>query len=165
MPERSFVARIVDTIGGAASYLFLIIVAISAFEVLMRYAVGQPTIWVHELSIALAATCFVIGGPYVHRSRRHITISYMYEKMSPKIQGWASLLCSLLTLFFLGFLTYATSLQGWQALQHGEMTGTALNWPIPAYLKSLFAICAAMMSLQTVVHVMEDVSRVRTLNS
>ena len=127
----------------------------------MRYAVGQPTVWVHELSIALAATCFVIGGPYVHRSRRHITISYMYEKMSSPVKRGARLLSSLLTLVFLVFLTYATTLQGWQALQHGEMTGTALNWPIPAYLKSLFAICAGVMSLQTVVHVIEDVASIR----
>jgi len=151
----------VGLLGNAASYLFLIIVAISAFEVLMRYAVGQPTVWVHELSIALAATCFVIGGPYVHRSRRHITISYMFEKMSPRGQRWARLLSSLLTLVFLCFLTYATMLQGWQALKHGEMTGTALNWPIPAYLKSLFAVCAAVMTVQTALHVIEDASRIR----
>jgi TRAP-type C4-dicarboxylate transport system permease small subunit len=159
--EYSVSARIVDRLGNAASYLFLIIVAISAFEVLMRYAVGQPTVWVHELSIALAATCFVIGGPYVHRSRRHITISYLYEKMSPQARRWARLASSLLTLVFLAFLAYATTLQGWQALQQGEMTGTALNWPIPAYLKSLFAICAAVMAVQTAVHVIEDVTRIR----
>ena len=139
---------------------FLAIVAISAFEVLMRYAFGQPTVWVHEVSIALAATCFVIGGPYVHASRRHITISYVYEKMPPGVQAWARLLCSLLTLAFLIFLTYATAVQGLQAVQYGETTGTALNWPIPAYLKALFAICAAIMSVQTVIHVVEDFRRI-----
>jgi TRAP-type C4-dicarboxylate transport system permease small subunit len=163
--EFSLSTRIVDRFGNAASYLFLIIVAISAYEVFMRYVVGQPTVWVHELSIALAATCFVIGGPYVHRSRRHITISYMFEKMSPDLQRWARLLSSLLTLVFLVFLTYATTLQGWQAVQHGEMTGTALNWPIPAYLKALFAVCAAVMTVQTAVHVFEDTARVRNRES
>ena len=127
----------------------------------MRYAVGQPTVWVHELSIALAATCFVIGGPYVHRSRQHITISYLYDMMPPNVQRWARLSSSLLALVFLAFLTYATTLQGWQAVQQGEMTGTALNWPIPAYLKSLFAICAAVMTAQTAVHVIEDVAHIR----
>lgn len=131
----------------------------------MRYAFGQPTVWVHELSVALAATCFVVGGPYVHRTRRHITISYLYEKMSPRVQRWARLMSSLLTLAFLLFLTYATTLQGWQALQHGEMTGTALNWPIPAYLKTLFAIGAAVMTVQTAVHVIEDVVRIRNRDS
>jgi len=160
MSERTVVTRAAHAVGNAASYLFLLIVAISAFEVLMRYAVGQPTIWVHELSIAFAATCFVIGGPYVHASRRHITISYAFEKMPPGMQAWARLLCSLLTLAFLVCLTYATTLQGLQALQHGEMTGTALNWPIPAYLKTLFALCAAVMTVQTAMHVIEDARRI-----
>ena len=160
MTERTNVSRAVHAVGNLASFLFLCIVAISAFEVLMRYAVGQPTVWVHELSIAFAATCFVIGGPYVHATRRHITISYAYEKMPPRVQVWVRLLCSLLTLTFLVFLTYATTLQGWQAVQHGETTGTALNWPIPAYLKTLFAICAAVMTVQTAMHVHEDLQRI-----
>ncbi len=160
MWQRLSVTRFVHVAGNAASYLFLLIVAISAFEVLMRYAIGKPTVWVHELSIAFAATCFVIGGPYVHASRRHITISYAYEKMPPRLQAWARLLCSLLALIFLVFLSYAAATQGWLALRHGETTGTALNWPIPAYLKSLFAVCAAIMSLQTVIHVIEDIRRI-----
>jgi len=160
MSERNCVTRAIHAAGNAASYLFLLIVAISAFEVLMRYAAGQPTVWVHELSIAFAATCFVIGGPYVHATRRHITISYAYDKMPAGAQAWVRLLCSLLTLGFLVFLVYATTLQGWQALQHGETTGTALNWPIPAYLKTLFAVCAAIMTVQTAVHVMEDARRI-----
>lgn len=157
MSERSAVTRVVLAIGNVASYLFLVIVAISAYEVLMRYALDRPTVWVHELSVALAATCFVIGGPYVHATRRHITISFVYEKLPPAIQGWARLLCSLLTMLFLTFLTYAATVQGWQAVQQGEMTGTALNWPIPAYLKALFAVCAAIMSVQTLIHIVEDI--------
>ena len=157
MSERSAVTRVVLAVGNVASYLFLVIVAISAYEVLMRYALDRPTVWVHELSVALAATCFVIGGPYVHATRRHITISFVYEKLPPAIQGWARLLCSLLTMLFLTFLTYAATVQGWQAVQQGEMTGTALNWPIPAYLKALFAVCAAIMSVQTLIHIVEDI--------
>ena len=160
MSDHTPITRLVYALGNTASFLFLLIVAISAFEVLMRYAMGQPTIWVHELSIAFAATCFVIGGPYVHASRRHITISYGYEKMSPTIQVWARFLISLLTLVFLLFLTYAATVQGWQAVQHGETTGTALNWPLPAYLKTLFAVCAAIMVVQTFWHVIEDIRRI-----
>jgi len=158
MSERNAVTRAVLAVGNIASYLFLVIVVISAYEVVMRYALDRPTVWVHELSVALAATCFVLGGPYVHATRRHITISFVYEKLPPSIQSWARLLCSLLTMAFLLFLTYAASVQGWQALQQGETTGTALNWPIPAYLKAMFAVCAAIMSLQTLIHIVEDVA-------
>ena len=160
MPERSAVARAVLAIGNAASYLFLVIVAISAYEVLMRYAFDRPTIWVHELSVALAATCFVIGGPYVQATRRHITISFLYEKLPWPFKGCVRLLCSLLALVFLLCLTYAATVQGWHSVQQGEMTGTALNWPIPAYLKALFAVCAAIMALQTLIQVIEDIARI-----
>lgn len=165
MSERNAVTRTVLAIGNIASYLFLVIVVISAYEVVMRYALDRPTVWVHELSVALAATCFVLGGPYVHATRRHITISFVYEKLPPSIQIWARLLCSLLTMAFLLFLTYAASVQGWQALQQGETTGTALNWPIPAYLKAMFAVCAAIMSLQTLIHIAEDVALIARRDS
>ncbi len=164
MSGKNKLARIAQIAGDATSYLFLVIVVISAYEVFMRYAVGLPTIWVHELSVALAATCFVIGGPYVQQTRSHIVISFVYDRLPPATQSWARLLCSLLALFFLCFLTYAATLQSWQALQYGETTGTALNWPIPAYLKTLFAICAAAMSMQTLIHVIEDAILVRYRN-
>ena len=156
MSERNAVTRVVLAIGNVASYLFLVIVVISAYEVVMRYAFDRPTVWVHELSVALAATCFVLGGPYVQATRRHITISVVYEKLPPSIQRWARLLCSLLAMVFLLFLTYAATVQGWQALLQGETTGTALNWPIPAYLKAMFAVCSAIMAMQTSIYILED---------
>ncbi|MGD8478153.1 MAG: TRAP transporter small permease [Burkholderiales bacterium] len=160
MPERTVITRAVLAVGNVASYLFLVIVAISAYEVLMRYVFDRPTVWVHELSVALAATCFVIGGPYVQATRRHITISFLQERMPPFVRRWARLLCSLLTLVFLAFLAYAATVQGWQALRQGEMTGTALNWPIPAYLKALFAVAVSIMTVQTIVQVIEDVKSI-----
>lgn len=162
MSDNNRLARAARIAGDSASYIFLVIVVISAYEVFMRYALGRPTIWVHELSIALAATCFVIGGPYVHQARQHITISFVYERLPPAVQRWVCLVCSLLALAFLCLLTYAASVQGWQALQYRETTGTALNWPIPAYLKVLFAICAALMTLQTLVHIFEDAGKLRS---
>jgi TRAP-type C4-dicarboxylate transport system permease small subunit len=161
MTENSLSARIARVAGDAASYVFLVIALISAYEVVMRYAVGLPTIWVHEMSIALAATCFAIGGPYVHQARQHITISFVYDRLPATARKWVRLLCSLLTLIFLVALTYAATVQGWQALRYYETTGTALNWPIPAYLKALFAICAALMTVQTLVHIREDAINLR----
>lgn len=161
MTDNSLSARVARVAGDAASYVFLVIALISAYEVVMRYAVGLPTIWVHELSIALAATCFVIGGPYVHQTRQHITISFLYDRLPPRARMWVRLSCSVLTLVFLAALTYAATVQGWQALRYYETTGTALNWPIPAYLKTLFAICAALMTVQTLVQIYEDAINLR----
>jgi TRAP-type mannitol/chloroaromatic compound transport system permease small subunit len=158
-PDR--VTRLVDAFGRAASYLYLVVVAITAYEVGMRYVFNAPTIWVHELAVALAATCFVIGGPLVHQRQQHITISVVYERMGPAVQRWARALSSLLALVFAILLTYAAWLQAALALKSGETSGTALNWPIPVYLKTLFVVAATVLALQSLLHLIRDVGRLR----
>ena len=159
-PDR--VTRMVDALGRAASYLFLVIVAITAYEVVMRYVFNAPTIWVHEVAVALAATCFVIGGPLVHQHRQHITISVIYERLGPATQRWARALGSFMALVFSVLLTYAAWLQATVAVRAGETSGTALNWPIPAYLKALLVFAAAILAVQSLLQLVQDVRRVRT---
>ena len=161
MPQEDRIARLVRAVGETASWLYLVVVGITAYEVTMRYLLNAPTLWVRELSVALAATCFVIGGPLVHQNRRHITISFVYERMSPVAQRWARALGSLLTLVFCGFLAIATIVQAGLALKVMEKTGTALNWPIPVYLKTLFAVCAVVMTLQSLLHLARDIAALR----
>jgi len=161
MPQEDRIARLLRSVGEAASWLYLVVVGITAYEVTMRYLLNAPTLWVHELSVALAATCFVIGGPLVHQDRQHITISFVYDRMSPATRRWVRTLSSLLTLAFCGFLAFATIVQAGLALKVMEKTGTALNWPIPVYLKTLFAVCAVVMTLQSLLHLARDVAVLR----
>lgn len=161
MADTDIAERLTRRIGGAVSWLYLAVVGITAYEVGMRYIFNAPTLWVHELSVALAATCFVIGGPFVHQERRHIAISFIYDRMSARRKRWARLAGSLLALFFCGFLAWAAGVQSQLALKVMETTGTAMNWPIPAYLKTLFAICAGLMALQSLLHIARDVEAIR----
>jgi TRAP-type C4-dicarboxylate transport system permease small subunit len=154
-------ARLVLAAGNGASWLYLVVVAITAYEVAMRYLLNAPTLWVHEVSVALAATCFVIGGPYVLQSRNHIAITFVYDHMPPAARNWARAAGSLLTLLFCGFLSWATIVQAGLALRVMEKTGTALNWPIPVYLKTLFAACALVMTVQSLLHLIRDVIALR----
>ncbi|NWG72947.1 MAG: TRAP transporter small permease subunit, partial [Parvularculaceae bacterium] len=92
--QEGRIARLVDRVGSWTSYLFVIVVAITAYEVVMRYLFNAPTIWVHELAVALAATCFVVGGPLVHQRQQHITITVIYERMGPAAQRWSRVVSS-----------------------------------------------------------------------
>lgn len=153
---RAVIGRLTGGIAGAASFLFVIIVAISALEVALRYGFQSPTIWVHELSVALAAAAFTIGGPIVHAQRRHIAITYLLDRLGSRARRRIAALNSLLTLVFLGLLVWASGSQALQALDSMETSGTALNWPTPVVLKSLLALCAAWMLLQTLAHLVSD---------
>jgi TRAP-type C4-dicarboxylate transport system permease small subunit len=161
MPGKKAIGRLVHSLGEAASWLYLVVVVITAYEVAMRYLLNAPTLWVHELSVALAATCFVIGGPYVHQDRRHISITFLYDRMRPEVRRRVRALGSFLTLVFCAFLVHATITQAALALRVMEKTGTAINWPIPVYLKTLFAVCTVLLLLQTLLHLAEDLATLR----
>ena len=153
--------RFTRCIGALTSYAFLIIVAITAYEVVARYVFGSPTIWVHEFSVMLAAMAFLIGGPLVHQHRAHITISFFHERMRPGLRRWVDAFGALMVLVFLALLFRATSQQAWAALLTRETSGTALNLPIPLLLKVLFAACVLLMLVQSVLHLIRDVRTLR----
>jgi TRAP-type C4-dicarboxylate transport system permease small subunit len=112
---------------------------------------------VHEITEVLAAAAFVIGGPYVHAARRHIAITYFYERMPSSIHGVVTLLISLLTLGFLLFLSYAAIDQAMMSIRDMETSGTALNTHSPMFLKILFAVACVALTVQTIVHVLVDI--------
>jgi TRAP-type C4-dicarboxylate transport system permease small subunit len=147
---------VVKAIGAIASSLFLIIVAMIAYEVVSRYFFLSPTIWSHELSVMLGASAFLLGGPYVHQYREHIVISIAAERFSPRWRNRANVLVSLLALVFFVVLTYAATQQAADAIAFMEQSGTALNWPIPVVLKTLFASVAGIMALQSLLQLIGD---------
>jgi len=157
-PRPDALGRALQALGRLTSLAFLVIVVITAFEVVMRYAFGAPTTWVHEITVALAACAFVIGGPQVHSLRGHIAITYFVERMSPRTRGIMRIVTSAATLICLAILTYAAVEQAALSLRDAETSGTALNLPTPRILKVLFATACAVMTLQTVVHFVRDLA-------
>src|SRR5262245_7635956 len=68
-------------LGRALAWVFLVGVVLTAWEVLMRYGFNSPTIWVHDLVIALSALAFIFGGSYALQRGEHIRISSLYDRM------------------------------------------------------------------------------------
>ena len=127
-----------------------------AYEVVSRYFFNAPTIWSHELSVMLCAAAFLLGGPYVHQHRNHIVISVAAERFSPRWRSRANVLVALLTLLFFIVLTYASVRQATDSITYMEQSGTALNWPIPVFVKTLFAIVCAFMTLQSLLQLIAN---------
>ena len=152
---------VVKAIGTIACSFFLIIVAMIAYEVASRYLFNAPTIWSHELSVMLCAMAFLLGGPYVHQHRSHIIISIAAERFSPRWRSRGNALVSLLTLVFFSVLTYASVQQAIDSISFMEQSGTALNWPIPVMLKTVFATVAVFMMLQTLLQLIGDFKRLK----
>lgn len=161
MPTKGPLDRVAEAAGRAGSLLFVVIVVITAYEVIMRYAFGAPTVWVHEITVLLAASAFVLGGPAAHAGRAHIAITVLLERFPERWRLSIRIFNSLLAIAFLALLTYAAADQAGTSIRDMETSGTALNLPSPVILKSLFALASLALVLQTVGHVLADIERLR----
>ena len=94
------VDRLSIRIGNTFSYVFLIAVALTCYEVFMDYVFRAPTIWVHDSTVMLSAIGFLFGGAYALQQDAHIRITSVYQNFSPAVQRWCDIIGLLLTLFY-----------------------------------------------------------------
>ena len=64
-------------LGLACGGFYLAAVALSVYEVFMRYALGAPTSWTSETIMMLVATAWLLCVGAVTQQRRHITVTTM----------------------------------------------------------------------------------------
>jgi TRAP-type C4-dicarboxylate transport system permease small subunit len=153
MPRPAIVDRLSRSTGNALSILFLVAVVLTCYEVVLRYAFNTPTIWVHDVVIALSAVCFVAGGAVASQRRNHIQMASFTERVSPPWRRRLDLVCHGLAAVYLALFLYGALRFAVPSVQLMETSGRAWDVPIPAFLKSVLAIGAALMLLQTLSHI------------
>ena len=162
MSNLNFIDRMSLGLGEKLSYVFLISVIITCYEVVMRYVFNATTTWVHDGATALSATGFLMAGCYCLQARRHIAITVLYDAVALKVRNVLALTNALLIVVFLGLLTWAAMkvampAVAWQAwdcrVQFCGLETSAHAWdvPIPAYLKSVLFLASVAMLLQSLI--------------
>ncbi|GIT54151.1 MAG: hypothetical protein Ct9H300mP16_13110 [Pseudomonadota bacterium] len=158
MPPLNLIDRLSIFIGEKISYVFLVSVIITAYEVMMRYGFNAPTTWVHDGATALSATGFLMAGCYCLQQRRHIAITVIYDSVSPGLRRIFALINALIVVLFMGLLTWAAlkvalnaTWVNWNCqVQFCGLETSAHAWdvPVPAYLKTVLFLAAVFMTLQ-----------------
>lgn len=148
MPKVHPIDRLSILLGDHLSYLFLVVVAITAYEVVMRYGFNAATVWVTQGAIFLSAVCFIFGGAYALQKDQHIAITSIYEAVSPPVRRVFDLLRGLIAVTYLALLVFATARQAIPAVARMETSGHAWDVPIPALQKAVLALGVAVMLAQ-----------------
>ena len=147
-PPEPPIDRIARRTGELFSYLFLLCMVIIAYEVAARYGFNAPTIWAHDLTIALCSVGFLLSGLYTMQRRAHIRISLVYDKLPAVARRALDVVNGLIILIFLGLLGYRTAQDAWKSLKIMEDAGTASQIPLPAIAKTaIFIACVLMFAL------------------
>ncbi|NVK44272.1 MAG: TRAP transporter small permease [Oceanospirillaceae bacterium] len=160
--ERNGLDRLISRGGAIAAWLVFLAMAISVFEVVMRYVFDSPTSWVHETVVFLVAASFSLGGPATLAQNRHIRVRVLYDAVGPRWRVWFDRFNDLVTLCFCIAMSYAAFNMFWRASHNPmgdwqlERSGTAWNPPIPALAKGLIMFALALMTLQALLHLIQS---------
>jgi TRAP-type C4-dicarboxylate transport system permease small subunit len=142
----------------AAAWLVSLAMAISVYEVFMRYALDSPTSWVHESTVFLISVLFALGGPAALARDRHIRVRLLYDAAGPRLYYWLRLFNDLATLVFTLVMSYAAYVMFWNASHNPmgewdlERSGTSWNPPFPALTKAVILIALTVMFCQALLH-------------
>ena len=160
-----YLDRLIVLISHLLSGLFIVVVAISFYEIVMRYFFNAPTMWVHETASFLGASLFVLGGSYALAVNKHVRVVLIYDLVSPKVRLMLDVVhhvAGLILMLLLSYAAYGMMLDSWFA-PWGDMrletSGSAWNPAYPALLKGIILVCLGLMVVQFVTYLVRDVWR------
>ena len=93
---RARIERFVDVIGAWTSWIALVIVALMATNVLLRYLFRTGTVWSQELEWHLLVPLILFGMSYALRHGEHVRVDILYAKFSDRTKVYVDLLSALL---------------------------------------------------------------------
>lgn len=146
---ETIVDRLSRRLGDSFAWCFLIAAALTCYEVIADAFFNSPTIWVHDSTIMLCATAFLIGGAYAMQRNEHIRINVVYDLFSPAVRWWCDLLTHLLGALYLGVLTIVSGGQAAESISLIERSGRAWDFPMPMVVRTMLFIGAALLMLQS----------------
>ncbi len=156
------ITRLNRWIGKWASLAVLILFAFLLADVVMRYLVGQPTIWTAELATLIFGVYAIIGGGYLLAERGHVNVDIFYGSFPRKRKALIDLLTFPLFLLFVGILLW----QGYDIAHESIVDKEQSNSVWKPYLwptKAMIPIAAILLLLQGFVRFWSDVRVLRGL--
>ncbi len=137
------------TIGRAAAWLCLVVVAIQFAVVVLRYLFGIGSIWLQESIIYSHAAMFLLVAAWTLKNDGHVRVDIFYTSASPRTKAIVDLCGALLLLipFAVAILWFSLPYvaRSWATM---EGSREASGLPLVFVLKTLIPVFAAMLILQ-----------------
>ena len=154
LPETRFsraVDGVLSRIGRAASWLWLVLLAVIVVNVTLRYVFGEGRIEFEELQWHLNSVAFLLAIAYAYRVDAHIRIDLVSTRLRPRMQVWVEFYGTLLLL--LPFIAVVL-IFSWPFVAHSwtvsEVSpspgGLPLRWLLKAVLPIAFLLLLAAVA-------------------
>ena len=158
---RAGIERFVDVVGEWISWLALVIVALMATNVLLRYLFRTGSVWSQELEWHLLVPLILFGMSYALRHGDHVRVDILYARFAERAKIYVDLLSALLC-FGLSVIVIWLSVQYVeQSYVIGEQSQDPGGLPYRFLLKALIPTGFALLLLQSIASALGSIEKLR----
>lgn len=139
-------------LNGVAGMSFIVMVALTCWQVFTRYVLKNPSTWSEELVSYLFAWMSLLGSSIVTSESGHMNIPVLVDRLNPQMRSYMRILHELIALLFsLAILVYG----GWQIsrLAMGQMT-SSLGVPVGIFY-FVMPLCGGLNIIYTIINIAE----------
>lgn len=133
----SFMESTSRKIGESSAYLFVVFMCLMVYEVIARYFLQSPTIWVHEMCGMVFAGYIAFTGGWVLLEKGHVAVDIVYQRFPRKGKYVADIIVSLVGFSLFLVLIWFGWKYGWKALVTNQRSHTIFGpplWPVKMML-------------------------------
>lgn len=139
-------------LNGVAGMSFIVMVALTCWQVFTRYVLKNPSTWSEELVSYMFAWMSLLGASIVTSESGHMNIPVLVDRLNPQMRSYMRILHELIALLFsLAILVYG----GWQIsrLAMGQMT-SSLGVPVGIFY-FVMPLCGVLNIIYTIINIAE----------
>lgn len=154
-----FMDNMTMRIGHAVSWMTLIMVLVTMYDLIMRYIFKAGSIWIQEAEWHLFAANFMLAASWTLLNNGHVRVDLFYVKFSARTKAWVDLAGSILFLLpYCVLIVYASIpfvADSW-ALWEGSSDPGGL--PARYLLKSVIPLTFILLILQGVSEIIKNIA-------
>ncbi len=160
----AFIGCAINVVGLGTGLTIFIMVLITCYEVVMRYAFNRPSMWVMEYTLFILLFIIYLGAGYTESQGGHVRVDIVPSFLRGRAKITLDLVGTLLALIYAFFLAGAVWTEAMLMLKNHMTTSMAMRTPLFPIQVTIFVgvllLCFAIM-----VHMGRDIQRLFTQNS
>jgi len=158
---RARIERFVDLVGEWTSWLALVIVALMATNVLLRYLFSTGSVWPQELEWHLLAPLILFGSSYALRHGAHVRVDIIYGRFSERSKAIVDLASAILAIAISALFIWFSLHYVQQSYVIDEGSPDPGGLPHRYLLKALIPIGFALLLLQSIAVALDSLEKLR----
>lgn len=136
-----------EWVARTVSWIVVLIIATTIYEVIMRYLFNAPTNWVFEFNYLIHGPYFLLLGAYTYAINGHVNVDIVYGRLTTRTKAIVDLFTMPLFFFFVLMMFIYGGRFALNSLSFHERLSS--GWAPPIYpIKFIIPIAALLLLLQ-----------------